>query len=285
MAGYAGGGSSSKWLTAKEISTWLALGSDTGIAALFEITGREPIDNPASGATHAKAARTAWRNLGYPDECSISPAVDEDVTATEAKAQLTQYFSNWVTTDTALPIPYVEMDAGAILYNEKITAGTFTPAAYDWDPSHTLVTPDNAPSHVVWTQEHNGQWLAGGNVDTGHIRVSANIQWKGKAMVDTDIEIFDVWATLSKFVGNGSGLTPYHDGDGHITMVPYATRDDVKALQTSLDNLSTSITALTAAVAKIPTTALPSAPIDIDALATAIVKATPPVHGTFTETE
>jgi hypothetical protein len=178
MAGYAGGGSESKWLTEREIQTWLALGPDTAIAALFEIEGIEPINEPSSGKRHALAARAAWRNLGYPDHCSISPAVDRNVTIAQARDQLVQYFSLWAVTDTAHAIPYVEMDAGAILYAKNISAGTMTPAAFSWDESDKLVTPANAPSHVIWTQEHNARKLYGGEIDTGHIRVSAPVWWK-----------------------------------------------------------------------------------------------------------
>lgn len=194
MAGYAGGGSSNKWLTLAEIDEWLSFGLDAGIAALFEIKGTEPIDNPSSGKLHAQQARAAWRALGYPDHAAISPAVDENVTVAEARAQLTTYFHYWANADTTLAIPYVEKDAGAILYNEGWSNGTFTPAAFSWDPSNTLVTPDNAPSHVVWTQEHNGKTMAGGNVDIGHIRKSALIRWGVNEMDEASIAA-KVWAT------------------------------------------------------------------------------------------
>lgn len=192
MAGYAGGGSSTKWTPAQEIQSWLSQGSDTGFAALFEIAGTEPIDTPKSGMAHAQAARAAWRARGYPDDCSIAPAVDEDVTVAEARAQLTTYFGWWKYADTCKPLPYVEMDAGAILYAEGLSVGTFTPAAFGWDESKTLVTLDNAPNHVIWTQEHNGQSLAGGNVDIGHIRTRAPILWASKGVMVT--QPVDVWA-------------------------------------------------------------------------------------------
>jgi len=191
MAGYAGGGSSNKWTPTQEIQSWLSQGPDTGFAALFEIAGTEPIDTPKSGMAHAQAARAAWRLRGYPDDCSIAPAVDENVTIAEARAQLTQYFTWWKYADTVLPLPYVEMDAGAILYAEGLSVGTFTPAAFDWDESHTLVIPTNAPGHVIWTQEHNGQNIAGGNVDIGHIRTRAPIMWATKGAVMTQPN--DVW--------------------------------------------------------------------------------------------
>ena len=177
MAGYAGGGSSAKWLTRAEISAWRALGPDTGVLALFEVKGTEPIDNPTSGDDHAKEARAAWRVLGYPDAGTISPAVDENVTVAEARAQLTTYMGHWAVADTTHPLAYVEMDAGAVLFMAGVTIGTGTPAAFSWDNSGKLVTPANAPAHVLWTQEHNGQRLAGGIVDIGHIRTTAPIWW------------------------------------------------------------------------------------------------------------
>lgn len=177
MAGYAGGGSASKWATPAMIDEWRSLGPDTGIAALFEIKGTEPIDNPTSGDDHARAARGAWRALGYPDAGAISPAVDRNVTVASASGPLGTYFAHWDMADTQHPIAYVEMDAGAVLYAHGLTVGTFTPAAFSWDASDRLVTPANAPAHVLWTQEHNGQRLAGGVLDIGHIRTTAPIWW------------------------------------------------------------------------------------------------------------
>src|SRR6185503_3851853 len=70
LGGYAGGGSAGKQLPRTEVDAWLAR-PGTGVAGLFEIFGTEPIDNPSSGATHARAARAAWRALGYPDHAAI----------------------------------------------------------------------------------------------------------------------------------------------------------------------------------------------------------------------
>jgi len=248
MAGYRGGGTSDKWLTANEISTWLALGSDTGIAALFEIKGSEPIDDPLSGVLHARIARASWREVGYPDHRSIAPAVDENVTVAEARTQLTQYFSSWFHTDTAPPIPYVEMDAGEILFLERLTAGTFTPAAYGWDASNRLVTPNNAPSHVVWTQEHNGRNLDGGNVDVGHIRTTANIQWKdmadmeltsrlpnGKTVGDALVAVFSAATPAS--VWHTQQFTPKLDDTGK-PVVPTVYQESASARMDRLDKLA-----------------------------------------------
>jgi len=275
MAGYRGGGTSNKWLTANEIAAWFALGDDTGIAALFEIKGTEPIDDPLSAVLHARIARASWREIGYPDRCSIAPAVDENVTVTETRTQLTQYFSHWTATDTALPIPYVEMDAGAVLFAEHISAGTFTPAAFAWDSSNNLIVPSNAPSHVMWTQEHNGRNMAGGNVDIGHIRVTANIQWKDNA-VFTVADLHTMMTTK---------VLPATNPTETLGTAILSTQNGVAALRTEIDDLKTVVATLAASVANIPTTALPSASIDVAALATALAAAMPTVHGTFTETE
>lgn len=268
MAGYAGGGSSDKWTPSNEIVNWLLQGPDTGFAALFEINGTEPIDNPSSGLVHAQTARAAWRNRGYPDVCSIAPAVDENVTVSEARTQLTQYFTMWNTWDTAKPLPYVEMDAGAILFAEGITAGTFTPAAFSWDPSNTLVTPDNAPSHVVWTQEHNGRNLAGGNVDIGHIRTTANILWRGNTMTAAD----DVWN--DDIIANPTQRVDH--ATNPTTKAGFALGDAWQQIYNLAAKLSTTnvvLNELVSNVAKIPTTAVPAAPLsdaDIQRIATAL---------------
>jgi hypothetical protein len=198
MAGYAGGGTSDKWLTVAEIEAWFACGDDTGIAALFEIVGDEPLTEPAAGGTHAKSARAAWRARGYPDDAAISAAMDRNVTMTQAHNQLAEYFRAWASADTFLPMPYVESDAGAYLHSLGITCGTFSPAAYGWDNPAVLLTPANAPDHVLWTQEHNGVRLAGGSVDVGHIRTSAPIWWRTPMpLSDADLAAVNkaVWQT------------------------------------------------------------------------------------------
>ncbi len=176
MAGYAGGGSSDKWLTAAEIAAWKACGPDTFVPPMFEIAGTEPVDYPSKGGAHARAARDAWSRLGCPTHVAIAPAVDENVGSTQWRGPLSTYFYNWKTADRT-PVVYVEADAGAFLHAGGLTAGTFTPAAWAWNSPAVLYTPDNAPAHVVWTQERNGQNLAGGDVDEGHIRTDAACIW------------------------------------------------------------------------------------------------------------
>lgn len=262
MAGYAGGGSSDKWTPIQEIQSWLSQGPDTGFAALFEIAGTEPIDTPKSGMAHAQVARAAWRARGYPDDCSIAPAVDENVTVTEARSQLTQYFTWWKYADTCKPMPYVEMDAGAILYAEGLSVGTFTPAAFDWDESHTLVTPDNAPNHVVWTQEHDGQNLAGGNVDIGHIRTRAPIMWAKKGIMVT--QPVDVWAW------DGAKNDPKWPGAPDETAfgILLEARNNAIAANQKADKALTAIAAITTVA--VPTTSLSDA--DVQRIATALAE-------------
>lgn len=260
MAGYAGGGSSNKWTPTQEIQSWLSQGEDTGFAALFEIAGTEPIDNPKSGMAHAQAARAAWRARGYPDDCSIAPAVDENVTVTQARSQLTQYFTWWKYADTCKPMPYVERDAGLVLYAEGVSVGTFTPAAFDWDESHTLVTPDNATNDVIWTQEHNGQSLAGGNVDIGHIRTRAPIMWATRGVMVT--QPVDVWAW------DGAKNNPKWPGAPDETAfgILLEARNNAIAANEKADKALT-------AIAAIPTTAVPAVPLsdaDVERIATAL---------------
>lgn len=249
MAGYAGGGSSTKWLTTAEIKTWLGLGPDTGIFALFEGVGTEAINNPGLGDDNAKAARSAWRLRGYPDNASISPAVDRNISVAQAKAAITQYFTNWNNTDTCKPIPYIEKDGGAILFAEKLTAGTGTPAAFSWDPSDVLVTPDNAPSHVVWTQEHNGISMAGGDIDIGHIRLTAPIQWKatpemeltdtlsnGKTVDQALTAVFS--AATPSSVWHNNQFTPKLDASGK-PVVPTVYTETGSGRMDRLDKMAT----------------------------------------------
>ena len=202
MAGYAGGGSSSKWLTEKEIKAWLALGKDTGIAALFEIGEGDAVNHPTLGDDHARAARKAWRALGYPDTSAICPAVDVNVTTTQGRGPVEDYFAAWKAADRAA-IAYVEADVGSILKSAGVSVGTMTPAAFAWNSPAVLYTPSNAPAHVLWTQEHNGQTklgkkVLGGVIDIGHIRTTAPIWWASSvhpsppvAPPEDDVELTD----------------------------------------------------------------------------------------------
>lgn len=200
LAGYVAGGSSSKWVKPKDLATWMSFATDedkAGFFPLFEAVGTEPVTNPGSGDDHARTSRAACRKLGIPDHVAISPAMDRDISMAQAKNQVAAYMRAWKGADTVAPFPYVEMDAGAYLYNQKLSVGTFTPAAYSWDASNRLVTPDNAPAHVMCTQEHNGVSLAGGDVDKGHIRTSAPIFWKGGEDVPlTDADVDKMVAAL-----------------------------------------------------------------------------------------
>ena len=178
MAGYVAGGTSDKWSSKAQIDAWLALGDDAGFLPLFEAKGDEPLTSPSLGGVHAKAARAGCRARKVPDSSVISPAMDRNITLSQAAGPVAQYMSAWKKADTMPPLPYIELGAGALLYGAGDTAGTGTPAAYDWDPSGALVTPENAPPHVKWTQEHNGVSLHGGNIDIGHIRTDAPIYWR-----------------------------------------------------------------------------------------------------------
>jgi len=261
LAGYAGGGSAGKQLTRAEIDAWLSR-PGTGIPALFEIFGTEPIDNPSSGAAHARAARAAWRALGYPDHAAIYVAVDENVTIAEARAQLTEYFRAWAGADTCPPVAYVEADAGAILVAEGVTQGTFTPAAYAWNQPPVLYAPNNAPSHVLWTQEHNGQALYGGDLDIGHIRTTAPIWWADGRLGDTGVVDMDeasiaaaVWA-YKQPGGTGESL------GGELTDLriaasggsPTAILTAIAALSAKLDGITASAAADTTALGQIEAT-------------------------------
>jgi len=267
MAGYAGGGSPDKWTPTVEIQSWLSQGSDTGFAALFEITGTEPIDAPSSGLAHAQSARAAWRARGYPDDCSIAPAMDENVTIPQARVQLTQYFTLWKTWDTKPPLPYVEMDAGAVLFDEGLTVGTFTPAAYSWDPSGILVTPSNAPSHVLWTQEKNSQDVAGGNVDIGHIRVTAPIMWAIRGDV---MEAIDFWTWKPVPVWKGTADETAFGQLAEARNNAIAANAKAGTLQTEMVALVAKADAIATKVDLIPTTTVPTAPLsdaDIERIA------------------
>lgn len=194
MLGYVAGGTSGKWITQAEIEAWLAQGSDTGFGPLFEAKGTEPVDSPGSGTAHAKAARAGCRARGVPDGVVISPAMDENITVAQGSGPVAQYMKAWKDADTVPPLPYIELDVGAALVSAGLAVGVGVPAAYTWGPPNKLVTPANASSSVLWTQEHNGQNLHGGNVDIGHVRTDAPILWSDADMVLSPDDIKAIWA-------------------------------------------------------------------------------------------
>lgn len=172
-------GSAGKHWTDAQIAAWFACGPDTGVVGLAEAFGTEPVTDPTIGASHAIAVRRAARALGWPDHVSMVPAMDENVSSADWVGPIVTYCKAWDNADAALPVMYVEADAGAYLHGRGLTAGTFTPAAWGWEsPARTKpFTPADAPAHVVMTQEHNGRDLAGGNVDIGNTRTDAPCVW------------------------------------------------------------------------------------------------------------
>jgi hypothetical protein len=178
IAGYAGS-QSWKTFTAAMRDKWVTPEHPFGIAAMYESSGREAfLSNSADyGTQHALAARAAWRKLGMPDSAAIAYAVDTDATMTQIRGPIATYFRAVAAHDTRLPIAYLENDGTDWLAAQGIIAGGFIPAAYSWNSPAVLVTPTNASQYTLWTQEHNGVSLHGGDVDIGHIRDDAPIWW------------------------------------------------------------------------------------------------------------
>lgn len=272
MAGYVGGGSSDKWVTAAEIRAWLACGHDTGFLPLFEATGREPIEHPSYGTAHAKAARLGARARGVPDHCTISWAMDTNVSVADAHDEIHQYASNWAHADTIASLPYIEEDAGAVLYADAMTCGTGTPAAYAWNNKPTLFTPANAPAHVLWTQEHNGVRQWGAEFDIGHIRTDAPIMWRTPMAADldqTDAETLWARTTLNgEKDTHGAPLTAIVAlGDVHVR-TGYLANVFAPAMTAAIAAMGPE--ALAAALAPSIIAALPTGTLDHDAIVAAV---------------
>ncbi len=178
IAGYAGS-QSWKTFTAAMRDQWVTPEHPFGIAAMYESSGREAfLSNSADyGTQHALAARAAWRKFGMPDSCAIAYAVDTNADPADIRGPIANYFRAITVHDTCRPIAYIENDGADWLTAQGIIAGGFIPAAYSWNSPAVLVTPANASRYTLWTQEHNGVALHGGDVDIGHIRDDAPIWW------------------------------------------------------------------------------------------------------------
>jgi hypothetical protein len=261
LSGY-GGTNSPKTLSSARIKRWQEQGPDTGIAALFEATsGRALTAGKSGGAADARASRAYWRSVGMPDDAMITPAVDVNVSMSDLPA-LREYFTGWKSADTCLPWAYIEPDIGEQLYADGLIGGIFAPAAYSWDPAGagSFTRP-----HVGWTQERNGINRFGGNIDSGHISVSAPIWWSDSMADITDPS----WPYLIQRV---DALT---HGYGTIQAGPEAGKPvetvvELNAIKAQAAANGGALTALTKAVAAIPTSLVQAAPVDIAALAAAL---------------
>jgi len=215
---YVGPGSTGKHWTKAQIEAWFACGPDTGVGMLAEGVGDEPLYNPLQGSVQGKAARASMLALGLnPDVTLCSPAVDRNVSKSQTLGAVADYMRGWITGYGAEPVPYIEVENGGRLVDAHLSAGTFVPAAYSWNESGKLVTPANAPAHVVQTQERNGVKLAGGALDIGHIRTDApHVFWNpagqhGSAQTTGDDEVTPedidavATATVKKLLATGLG--------------------------------------------------------------------------------
>lgn len=248
IAGYAGS-QSWKAMTAARIKEWVTPEHPFGIAPMFESTGREAVESPGDGQDHGWNARAAWRALGCPSSTAIAYAVDEDVTMAQITGPVAAYFRGVHAGDGGpLPIAYIENDGGEYLAAHGLISGTFVPAAFGWGSPARLATPDNAPAHALWVQEHNGVSLHGGNVDTGHIRADAPIWWSVENMALSDDDLSKIKALVT------STLTPaqiwgFRSAEpGLVAMTPLEMINQAALAAAKIAVLSAQVTALQAQV-------------------------------------
>lgn len=277
---YVGPGSDAKHWTAAQIAAWLACGPDTGVGFLAEGVGDEPLTDPAAGTTHAKSARLAMRALGIdPAKVLCSPAVDRNITKAQALGPVDRYMANWTAAYGGRPVAYVEVENGGRLVAAGVSAGTFVPAAYSWNESGELVTPANAPAHVVQTQEHNGVKAYGGTIDTGHIRLTApHVYWnpKGVTTVARTLTDEDLQA-IFEYIGTGSAKQPtnYKDGGKPISLAAALTSVMGHTLTAEQNaaaaRLSDAQLAALAGEIAAKVTVPAAGTVDVDALAAAVV--------------
>jgi len=216
---YVGPGSAGKHWTKAEMAHWHAQGPDTFCGFLAEGVGDEPLTSPGVGDDQGRSARAAMDGLGVPAHVLCSPAMDRNVTKAQTLGSIATYMRNWIRGFGGLPVPYIEVENGGRLVALGISAGTFVPAAYSWNESGELVTPANAPAHVVQTQERNAVKKFKGDVDLGNTRVGAPHVWwdrpGGKSPVlgsttgDDEVTPEDIdavaTATVKKLLATGLG--------------------------------------------------------------------------------
>jgi Domain of unknown function (DUF1906) len=253
IAGYINQGSWKSFTPALR-DRWITPAHPFALAPMYEVTGTEPVTNPAAGTAHAHAARAGARALGIPDDIAIAYAVDRDVSASQIAGGVKTYFGHVKATDTCPPIGYLEND-GASLVDQHIIAGLFTPAAYAWGNPPKLMTPANAPAEVIWTQEHNGVKVGGsGSVDAGHIRTTAPIWWPTTTPpTEDDMALSDddkTWITgaigaqfakVGADVAHSQQFTPKVDATGK-PVVPTVYTETLSARMDRLDALTKYVT-------------------------------------------
>jgi hypothetical protein len=173
--------------------------------------------------------------------------MDRNIDMAQARGPVAAYMRAWKATDAMPPLPYVELDAGAALYAAGLTVGTGTPAAYAWSSPAVLYTPDNAPTHVIWTQEHNGVRLHGGVIDIGHIRTDAPIMWATSSGASVPTTPTEDDMPLTSADANTVWAAPVPNGTGETMGVVMA---DLEA-RTKDGTLLAAVTANTATLAGI----------------------------------
>jgi hypothetical protein len=210
--------------------------------------------------------------------------VDRNVTKAQTLGTIATYMRNWMKGYGGKPVPYIEVENGGRLVELGVSAGTFVPAAYSWNESGKLITPENAPAHVVQTQEHNGVKKFQGTIDIGNTRVGAPHVWwdrpggkvpggsTGSTGTVTSKE-FDVADVKDVWTGAAVDIiqpNPSITADDNPTWAP---KGSLEWLINHLDSTETKVEALTKAVAALATKQ--STPIDTAALAKALAPLLP----------
>jgi hypothetical protein len=245
VAGY-GGASTWKNFTAKMRDTWRGVGM--GVAAMFESTANRALSGFAAGVADGKAARKYWRALGMPDECFIAYAVDVNVNSAQIQGPVADYFRGVASVDTAQPWAYIENDGIRWLFAHHLIDGGFQPDAWGWG---SPASPDAWDAHAYWRQERNGVALHGGDVDTGHILDTSNF-WRAPGSPAPSIgeevtpdDITRIWHApeLADESGKSDAVSP---------------ASGIEKARNAAEAAQAGVAALAAAVAKLPTTAVPA---------------------------
>jgi hypothetical protein len=218
IAGYVNQGSWKSFTPAMK-AKWLTSAHPFGFAPMYEVKGTEPVLSPTVGSAHALAARKGARALGIPDDVAIAYAMDTNVSMTQVKGPIAKYFELVGKYDTALPIAYIENDGAEWLAAQGLIAGGFIPAAYSWNNPPVLITPANAASSALWTQEHNGRPIHGGTVDVGNIRTTAPIWWPSSSAGSAPITGDDDMATVVTVPAGYSNAGKQVDAGTALTML------------------------------------------------------------------
>lgn len=225
------------------------------IRLLYETTATAALGGRTAGRAQATDAEALKKELGAPADFPVIYALDSDFTDTQLAGPVSDFVAGLH--DIAGPD---SLYGGYDQLNYFIKHGQMTGAAlfqtYAWSGGRWLPI-DEAPIE----QYHNGVSVAGGTVDD--CRISSTLRTWGPDMTMTADDAHTLTYTDGLIKPKAEVIAASSDQ----TNTSWTIHGTLEYLVNHLYDLGAAVKALQAAVAALPTTAAPAAPLDAGQLA------------------